>query len=172
MKRHTKGDRGFTRRSRGKSNLLIKRCLLERIQAIAMENRPTSKPRPFVFLDQQGVLIHVGYALFVAVSVTVASRPPSLYVGLRAFLTLYVWLLLSTLICVHCSRKWFWIWMGAEFFFVNQWFTWLLLEQFGNVPDVLAAFIVKLTWGWIAAMVLGRVLLPMPGGAGGEIFSQ
>jgi hypothetical protein len=128
-----------------------------------MESRPSSSTaKPFVFLNQAGVIIHIVYALGTAVCITAAARPDSVYVALRAFIASYIWILFSTLAYAHLSRKWFWIWMIVEFFFLNQWLTWALLDRFQSIPTVLATFIAHLTWGYAVTMAVARGILPVP----------
>jgi hypothetical protein len=129
-----------------------------------MEQRPapyTPSGKPFPRLSQQEVIIHVLFAVAAAICTTAASNPHSVYVGLRAFVTVYAWVLLSTLIFAHCTRTMCIIFLVAAFVLLNQWLTWSLIAKFGDSTVALAAFIAKLTWGWMAAMVVARVALPV-----------
>lgn len=123
---------------------------------------PTATAKqPFYRLSQGQTIFHIGFAIVSAVCMTAAARPQNAYVGLRAGMAVYVWMLYSTLTYAHVERKTFYILAGLGLVALTQWFPWCILHQFGGSSVLLATFIRDLVYGWIVVMLVARVILPV-----------
>lgn len=113
-------------------------------------------------LSEVQISVHVLYAVLAALCISAAARPHNAYVGLRMGCAVYVLVAVANLAYAYMrGGRWYWAVVIGEFVLLNQWATWALIHQYGGNTTAIASFIAKITWGWVVATVVARLILPV-----------
>jgi len=111
-------------------------------------------------LSHGQIIAHMLFNVAAAMAITLAARPHNPYIGVRTGCAVYVLVMVTNMAHAYFLRRGYLLTMVGAFVLFNQWATWALLHHFGGHHDVLASFIVRITWGWLGASAVAKIILP------------